>query len=130
MEKVCPVCGAIFNTTNKRKIYCCENCGNKALVRKKKGKPIADNEQFIEKVCPVCKTTFTTLCSFKVYCSENCANRALKRKKLRRSISDENFKTEFKGLKVKRKCRWCGNPFEVHPNSRSIYCSEECRGKR
>ena len=63
MEKVCPKCGKVFNSTHGNQKFCSKNCAVKYH------QPFYNLEEII---CPVCGKSFLPKVTWQVYCSPNC----------------------------------------------------------
>lgn len=63
MIKICPICGAVFETKYSGRIYCSKKCCNKAN-RPKKHLQI--------KFCAYCGKEFETSNHLKIFCSDRC----------------------------------------------------------
>jgi hypothetical protein len=66
MEKTCLLCGAVFQTSDKRVKYCSKKCG-----------AIARHNAFTEyKICVTCGSEFPAKVEHQKYCSALCSSRA------------------------------------------------------
>lgn len=78
-EKICPICGKTFTTSDRRQKYCSPECRyekEKAAVQKVNDK----RKTFHSKVCPICGKEFETSNSKKIFCSDFCYELSLVKK--------------------------------------------------
>ena len=73
IEKVCPVCGETFITTDNKKVYCSPECRYEVEKRS-----ILENRKKPEhnKVCPICGKEFISHHASRIYCSDECYKQA------------------------------------------------------
>ena len=72
MEKICPVCGKVFETIYKAKVYCSGECAQENALRKKR----ANWNKPHSAVCPVCGVEFIWTGKRRRYCSKTCYRKA------------------------------------------------------
>lgn len=107
--RLCSECGKEFITSNKRKIYCCDNCKAAAYRNRNRVKH--------EKVCPICGKKFVANRSIDVYCSRECYEESkVIYRRTHRVLKEQLEKT----------CPVCGKKF-IGKNSRKMYCSRKCK---
>lgn len=82
---ICKGCGKPFVPEDPRRLYCCEECREKA--REERRKEYAMNRKshtgkglVRTAVCPECGTIFETTIQTKMFCSTTCKNRAAARR--------------------------------------------------
>jgi 5-methylcytosine-specific restriction endonuclease McrA len=63
-------------------------------------------------ICEYCKKDFIKIQPNQKFCSTNC-NR-------------NYYKSKFKRITIKVKCKYCNKEFEKYTTSHKIYCSKEC----
>ena len=110
MIKTCLTCGRPFQSSNPKKIYCCNYC------YPSEGKNYKNNPK-VKKVCTICGKEFMGFTKSK-FCSLGCF-----------LINDENkkrlYRKESKKLRPKAKCVWCGSEFSKIEDTH-LYCCFEC----
>ena len=124
--KICLFCHKPFGSTDKRKKYCCSDCGIKDRNRKRDAlkKLNTENRSSITRECPICHKTFTTTDTKKMYCGIVCQRKAGYQKKRARNGSGDAWE---------RKLIRCANPrcgkYFLPQNRNHRYCSPECRSE-
>lgn len=111
-EKVCPICGQRYKTTDPNRMCCSSICGL-SYGRNTKKKYYT---------CQHCSELFWRPNAFRMkYCSKECQQQA------RRLEAEKRRESSFTEVKTTyhRNCVLCGKAFDTtYPNH--IYCCEEC----
>ena len=125
-EKVCPVCGNVFSTVHRTKMYCSSECSRKAQADKKRA-PAPEARS-----CKICGQSFLPKRGGREkFCSEACRRRdAYLRGYVARfggDIDDETAARMFDVLlnaPLKTRCLNCGG--SVPRGYRLPLCSHDC----
>jgi ribosomal protein L37E len=108
-EKLCPQCGIVFKTTDRKQMNCSKECGNIAGHEKQKK----------YYVCQHCNKKFSKDSAYRMkYCSTTCANIA-------KRLPEEVKKERLIKKQVEKQCLWCGKVF-VTTYLHKKYCCSEC----
>ena len=80
LHKVCPVCGAEFETTYTHKKYCSEECAAKAQQEtREQWRYRTGSKKIYHRTCPECGAEIETSHNLKKYCSDQCRDEATKK---------------------------------------------------
>ena len=107
--RVCPTCGKVFKlagTAFDGTMYCSDKCRNKAHNK------FSDAHYATEKACKHCGKPFAPGChgiGHQLFCSESCRD-----------------KHRYNERRIVRKCRGCGESYELRKGDASGYCGA-CR---
>ena len=81
LKRVCPYCGKVFYTRNKRQIYCPDTgCGSSCALKANKERRKELHAEECQKTCIVCGHTFTAKKVDALYCSAACKQKAYRRR--------------------------------------------------
>lgn len=107
MQKTCPICGKVFETSNAQKKYCSQDCAYEANIIRTNKYNKEHRKTETERVCPVCGKIFNAK-GRKKYCSAACRRQST-----------------LKQAEITKKCAICGKTFVTRCHQRK-YCSDEC----
>lgn len=111
-KRICLACKKEFEPTAQHRVYCSDECEEKARY------------DFPPKVCPICHETFYANHGQRKYCSDACYTEAARRRNI--VYQRELHKVHKQRFRIT--CPVCGEKF--YGSRGRKYCSEKCRKKR
>ena len=112
-KRICAYCGKEFETTKKRKKFCCVDCRYLYHLEKNRSRTETKLAKMVKK-CEYCGDEFTPRRANQRYCSRECAT-----KDRYAQIREEHIQERAAAT-----CLICGKPTN---RARTIkYCSKEC----
>lgn len=113
-EPTCPTCGQALRGDSPRKKYCSRAC----QLAGRKGR---SQQQFDAIRCAMCDRSFTPTRSTQRFCSDDCRHAARNAERATQSTI---------GVLVRRRCRTCGEEYDVARRDDTGYCCSGCRDAR